>query len=88
MKQCATALYKKNIQKLTKVIHVSSSIPSLHVHLASPGVLYIFGTFQTFLTLSLVDVAHRVGLRDSEEAEKYVRNMVSVCGVNRYLQTL
>ncbi|KAK7112546.1 hypothetical protein V1264_011990 [Littorina saxatilis] len=48
VKQCETALYKKNIQRLTK----------------------------TFLTLSLADMANRVQLTGSREAEKYVLHMI------------
>lgn len=49
VKQVASVLYKKNIQRLTK----------------------------TFLTLSLSDVASRVGLPGPADAEKYILHMVS-----------
>lgn len=48
VKQVASVLYKKNIQRLTK----------------------------TFLTLSLSDVASRVGLPGPSDAEKYILHMV------------
>lgn len=48
VKQVASVLYKKNIQRLTK----------------------------TFLTLSLTDVASRVGLPGPADAEKYILHMV------------
>lgn len=48
VKQVASVLYKKNIQRLTK----------------------------TFLTLSLSDVASRVGLPSPADAEKYILHMV------------
>lgn len=48
VKQVASVLYKKNIQRLTK----------------------------TFLTLSLSDVASRVGLPGPADAEKHILNMV------------
>lgn len=48
VKQVASVLYKKNIQRLTK----------------------------TFLTLSLSDVASRVGLPGPADAEKYILHMV------------
>lgn len=48
VKQVASVLYKKNIQRLTK----------------------------TFLTLSLTDVASRVGLSGPSDAEKYILHMV------------
>lgn len=50
VKQVASVLYKKNIQRLTK----------------------------TFLTLSLGDVASRVGLPSPADAEKYILHMVSL----------
>lgn len=49
VKQVASVLYKKNIQRLTK----------------------------TFLTLSLTDVASRVGLPTPADAEKYILHMVT-----------
>lgn len=49
VKQVASVLYKKNIQRLTK----------------------------TFLTLSLSDVASRVGLPGPADAEKYILHMAS-----------
>lgn len=48
VKQVASVLYKKNIQRLTK----------------------------TFLTLSLSDVASRVGLPGPADAEKHILNMI------------
>lgn len=51
VKQVASVLYKKNIQRLTK----------------------------TFLTLSLTDVASRVGLPSPADAEKYILHMVTDC---------
>lgn len=48
VKQVASVLYKKNIQRLTK----------------------------TFLTLSLSDVASRVGLPSPTDAETYILHMV------------
>lgn len=50
VKQVASVLYKKNIQRLTK----------------------------TFLTLSLTDVASRVGLPSPADAERYILHMVNI----------
>lgn len=57
--QVANALYKKNIQRLTK----------------------------TFLTLSLSDVASRVGLPGPADAEKYILHMVNI-QINKLLKTI
>lgn len=47
-------------------------IPFLHFYM-----LLIYFCFQTFLTLSLQDMASRVQLSGPQEAEKYVLHMVS-----------
>ena len=39
---------------------------------------FMYFIFQTFLTLSLTDMANRVKLPNAKEAEKYVLHMVSL----------
>ena len=39
--------------------------------------LLSFSCAQTFMTLGLSDVSTRVGLTGTQEAEKYIRDMVS-----------
>ena len=100
VKQCITSLYKKNIQRLTKVwifqvricgraqlegtcfiMHQCESLRSggllgsFQCHLLFAIFCYIL--LQTFLTLSLADMANRVQLPNPKEAEKYVLHMVS-----------
>ena len=51
-----------------KCLNLLNLIPVLHS--------YIIFLFQTFLTLSLSDMANRVQLSSPREAEQYILNMV------------
>ena len=52
----------------------SLSVSVILIVLCIDLLIYVF--LQTFLTLSLADVANRVHLQSSQEAEKYLHNMV------------
>lgn len=68
VKQVVSSMNRKNIQRLTKVLSSYWCRRDVPRHIL----------LQTFLTLSLADMASRVHLSGSREAEEYVLHMVSL----------
>lgn len=80
VKQCLSFLYKKNIQRLTKVSKCTWLFIFFCCFLSDVLGLIMFSYvsfyFQTFLTLSLTDMANRVQFTGPAEAEFYILKMV------------